>query len=80
MRRTAARLVLTASFTGVVLTLAAPSAGAASDNAACPGQNLPAETQQYRPIGLNVAAPLATSSPGAVADFVGLLAHSHSDC
>ncbi|MGY1729777.1 hypothetical protein ACI79J_22705 [Geodermatophilus sp. SYSU D01062] len=62
------------------VALTATPAAAGSGQAACPGQNLPAETRLYRPIGATLAKPIAMSGPGAVGDFVTPLAHSHGDC
>jgi hypothetical protein len=59
-----------------ILFIPATAASAQSDNAACPGQNLPAETQLLHPIGQTTAKPLATSGPGAVGDFISALAQS----
>ena len=58
------------------LTLPVTPAVAASDDAACPGQILPAESQGLHPLGQNVANPIATSAPGAAGTFVSDLARS----
>jgi len=69
------RFAVAAAVATVVAVPATP-AFAQSQNAACPGQNLPSESQQLHPLGQTVAKPLATSEPGAVGDFVSAVAHS----
>jgi hypothetical protein len=69
------RFAVAAAVAFLVAVPAAP-AFAQSQNAACPGQNLPEESQLFHPLGQTVAKPVATSEPGAVGDFVSTLAHS----
>ena len=69
------RFAVAAAVAFLAAVPAAP-ASAQSQNAACPGQNLPAESRLLHPLGQTVAKPLATSEPGAVGDFVSALARS----